>query len=84
MTKEDIGLQKKLLIKMLNNRVIGAKHLRFDTLVSNVPSHQKGDLKKEIENLLKKGFLVWYHKSKKAIQLNNENRTNPPTKVGGI
>ncbi len=66
----DIGLQKKLLIKMLNNRVIGAKHIRFDTIVSNVASHEKGALKKEIENLLKKDFLVWYHKSKKAIQLN--------------
>ncbi len=70
MPKEDTGLQKKILIKMLNNRIIGSKHIRFDTIVSGISSHQKGDLKKEIENLLRKEFLVWYHKSRKAIQLN--------------
>ena len=65
-------LEKYLLEKMLRKRIIGSKHIRYENIVSGVPSHELRNLKKSIESLLKKGYLVWYSKSKKAIQLNKE------------
>lgn len=64
------NLEKYLLEKMLRKRIIGSKHIRYDNIVSGVPSHEICNLKDAIKELLKKGFLVWYNKSKKAIQLN--------------
>lgn len=72
MTKENIQLQQKILMKLLKNKVLGSFHLRFETILSGVKRHEIGDLKQAIYNLLKKGFLVWYSKSKKAIQLNKD------------
>ena len=69
---KDIGerLEKHLLEKMIRNRSIGSKHIRYNNIISGVPSHEVGDLKDAAESLMKKGYLVWYDKSKKAIQLN--------------
>lgn len=64
------NLEKYLLEKMLRKRIIGSKHIRYDNIVSGVPSHEICNLKDVVKELLKKGFLVWYNKSKKAIQLN--------------
>ena len=63
-------LEKNLLEKMLRHRIIGGRHIRYDNIVSGVAPHEIKDLKKSIEVLLKKGYLVWYSRSKKAIQLN--------------
>ncbi len=63
-------LERHLLEKMLRKRVIGSKHIRFDNIVSSVPANEIKNLKKVIDSLLKKEYLVWYSKSKKAIQLN--------------
>ena len=72
MAGENIQLQQKILMKLLKNKVLGSYHLRFETILSGVKRHEIGDLKKAIYGLLKKDFLVWYSKSKKAIQLNKE------------
>ena len=66
----DERLEKHLLEKMIRKRVIGSKHIRYENILSSVSVSDIGELKKVIENLLKKGYLVWYSKSKKAIQLN--------------
>ena len=50
--------------------VISSKHIRYDNTVSGVPAHELGELKEAIKSLLKREYLVWYDKSKKAIQLN--------------
>lgn len=70
MTKENIQLQQKILMKLLKNKVLGSYHLRFKTILSGVKRHEIGDLKQAIHGLLKKDLLIWYSKSKKAIQLN--------------
>ena len=72
MAKESIQLQQKILMKLLKNKVLGSYHLRFETMLSGVKGHEIGDLKRAIYDLLKKDFLVWYSKSKKAIQLNKD------------
>jgi hypothetical protein len=67
-------LDKYILEKMLRKRIIGSKHIRYVNIVSAIPGHQKKHCKEAITILLKKGYLVWYNKSKKAIQL-NKNKT---------
>ena len=63
-------LERPLIEKMLRKRIIGSKHIRYANIVSGVVSHEIGELKDAVDSLLKKGYLVWYDKSKKAIQLN--------------
>ena len=65
-------LEKYLLEKMLRKRIIGSKHIRYDNIISGVPAHEIKNLKTVVESLLKKGYLIWYSKSKKAIQLNKQ------------
>jgi len=72
MGKENMQLQKKLLMKLLKNKVLGSYHLRFQTILHGFSRHEGGDLKRAVKDLLKKGYLMWYSKSKKAIQLNKE------------
>ena len=66
----DDKLEKNLLEKMLRKRIIGSKHIRYENIISGVAVHELKELKNAIESLLKKEYLVWYSKSKKAIQLN--------------
>lgn len=63
-------LEKHLLEKMLRKRIIGSEHIRYENILSSIPSHEIKNLKKVIESLIKKEYLVWHSKSKKAIQLN--------------
>ncbi len=49
---------------------MGAKHFRIDNLTSGVPSHVRGEVKKEIENLIRKDYIRWYNRSKGALHLN--------------
>ena len=68
----DGKLEKNLLEKMLRKRIIGSKHIRYENIVSGVAVHELKNLKKALESLLKKEYLVWYSKSKKAIQINKQ------------
>lgn len=65
-------LEKYILEKMLRKRIIGKKHIRYENIVSGIPSHEIRNLKTAIETLLKRDLLVWYNKSKRAIQLNKD------------
>ncbi len=63
-------LEKHLLEKMLRKRIIGGKHITYENILSSIPRHEIGNLKDAIHELLKKEFLVWYDRSRRAIQLN--------------
>ncbi|HLD04715.1 MAG TPA: hypothetical protein VJG90_03265, partial [Candidatus Nanoarchaeia archaeon] len=63
-------IQQEILTRLLRRRVFGAKHIGIDTIVHGVPSHERGALRREVENLLRKGYIVWYNRSKGALQLN--------------
>ena len=54
--------------------VYGAHHKRIETVMRfcKVKSNQIGEVKKAIYSLIKKGFIIWAKKSKKAIQLNKQ------------
>ena len=56
---------------MHSRRVYGAKHIRLENIVrSGFRSHEHGEVKKAINNLIKKGIILYAKKSKNAIQLN--------------
>ncbi len=65
-------LEKHLLEKMLRKRIIGGKHIQYENILSGIPRHEIGNLKIVVEELLKKGFLIWYDRGRKALQLNKE------------
>ena len=70
MSQENIDIQRHILKKLYKIRAMGAKHFRIDNLVSGVPSHVRGTLKKEIENLIRKDYIRLYNRSKGALHLN--------------
>ena len=60
------------VLKVMHSRKIyGKNHKRMETILkSGFPKHEIKNVKKAIESLLKKGFIIWYHKADKSIQLN--------------
>ncbi|MBI4919213.1 hypothetical protein HY837_04735 [archaeon] len=65
-------LEKYLLRKMLRQKVMGSKHISYNTILSGIPKHEIGDLKDAVNCLLKKGFLIWYDRGRGAIQINKD------------
>ncbi|MBI2507486.1 hypothetical protein HYV89_00875 [Candidatus Woesearchaeota archaeon] len=58
---------------MHSRLVYGRHHKHLDTIVrSGFPSHLRGEVKDAIFSLIKKGFILWYHKADESIQLNKE------------
>ncbi len=39
---------------------------------SGFPAHLRGEVKKTIYNLINKGFVRWYDRSRNAVQLNSD------------
>jgi len=50
---------------------------------SGFPSHHRGDVKKAIYKLINKGFVIWYNRSKNAVQLNRDKMAEILRMVGG-
>ena len=67
---ENIALQRKVLEKLTKQRIIGAKHIQIDNLICGVPSHLRGKLREEIENLVCKDYIRWYNRSNGSLHLN--------------
>ncbi|MBW2991119.1 hypothetical protein KY348_05455 [Candidatus Woesearchaeota archaeon] len=51
-------LEKDLLRKLLHRKFIGAKHTSIDNLPKSFPKHIRGEVKKAIKDLIKKGYLL--------------------------
>jgi len=51
-------LEKDLLRKLLHHKYIGAKHTSIDNLPKSFPKYLRGEIKKAIKDLIKKGFLL--------------------------
>lgn len=62
-----------ILKAMHSRKLYGVKHIRLEKVMkSGFMSHQYGDVKKAIQALIKKSFIVYAKKSKNAIQLNKD------------
>lgn len=71
--EETTELERKVLKNLDRRRLFGAKHISIDNAArSGFPSHERGNVKKAIENLIRKGLVQYYDKGRKAIQLNKE------------
>ena len=47
-----------ILEKLYRNRIIDAKHISFEDLVTGSPKHVRGDIKKKLQKLEKLGLIV--------------------------
>jgi len=62
------------VLKAMHTRAIyKPNHKKVEIIMrSGFPSDQRGNVKKAIKTLIKKRFIMWYNRSKDAIQLNKE------------
>ncbi|WP_316504838.1 hypothetical protein [Nitrosopumilus sp.] len=56
-----------VLEKLYRNRIIDAKHISFEDLVTGSPKHVRGNIKKKLKNLVKSN-LVLQHPTSYGIQ----------------
>ncbi len=65
-------IRKTILKKLYSVRAFHKGHLLLETLQSGLPSHLVGFVKNVLHNLIKKGFVGYYGKTKHglAYQLN--------------
>ena len=65
------------VVKVMHSREIyGKNHKKIETIThSGFPSHLRKEVKKAILSLIKKEYILWYHKSDKSIQLNKKLRS---------
>ena len=63
-------MERKILKRMNRLGLWKSKHMRIENAMGGIPGHELGEVKKTISKLMQKGFVVYYNKSKKAIQLN--------------
>lgn len=65
-------IEGKLLKRMYRLGLWKSKHIRLENLMrTGFPSHKLGEVKKAIQVLIQQGFVVYYSKSKRAVQLNH-------------
>lgn len=71
--KDKIDFEKAVLKAMVTRDLWGSNWKKIDTIVrSGFPSHYRGNIKKAIEKLIKKWYIIWYDCSRKGIQLNKD------------
>jgi len=56
-----------ILEKLYRNRIIDAKHISYDDLVTGSPKHVRGDIKKKLQKLIKAN-LVLQHPTSYGMQ----------------
>jgi len=62
-----------VLRKLLRRGAFGANHYRVETVLHmGWKSHERGEVKTAVEELLRERFLIYHNESKRAIQLNDE------------
>jgi len=66
-------LQVDLLFKLWRNRCFGKGHMLIDNLVGGFPSHIKGQMQGELDELIKKNVVIKKpSKHGKAVYINYE------------
>ncbi len=70
----DLDTFELAILKVMHSRKIyGSNHKRFETVMkSGFPTHEYKNSKNAIESLIKKGYVLWYHRADESIQLNKE------------
>lgn len=64
-------IEIRIMKRMHRLGLWGSHHMMIDNLVNTgYPSHLKGEVRETILLLIRKGYVVYYNKSKEAVQLN--------------
>jgi len=64
-------IEIRILKRMNRIGLWGSHHMQIDNLVNTgYPSHMKGYVKETISLLIRKGYVVYYNRTKNAVQLN--------------
>ncbi len=64
-------IERKIIKRMNRLGLWKSNHLKLENIMrTGFPGHQLGEVKKAIKGLIQKGLVVYYSKSKRAIQLN--------------
>lgn len=58
MIEELTPLQKRIIAKLYTLGYIGAVHTALDNIPKGFPKHLRGDVKKEAEKLIRKGWII--------------------------
>jgi len=51
-------VEKKILEKMFYDRLIGARHTSADNIPKGFPKHLRGEVRKALRRLIRKGLVV--------------------------
>ncbi|MFQ6137268.1 MAG: hypothetical protein ACE5PM_08820 [Candidatus Hydrothermarchaeales archaeon] len=51
-------LEKHILFKLYRNLYIGGRHTSEDNVVKGLPKHVRGEAKKALKSLIKKGYIL--------------------------
>ena len=73
LSKSDyIKIKKNIIKKLYSNQAFSKGHLLYERLKSGIPSHLEGFVKEVLDDLMKKGIILLYGKTKygNAYQLN--------------
>lgn len=71
MEEELTEFERQVLWKLVRRRVWGSKHIRLNTLLNcGWKPHEKGLIKGSIKSLIRRGYIIWAKREKKALQLN--------------
>ncbi len=70
-SEEELGAIKAMILeKLARRRVYGSNHKSLDTIKRmGWKPHERGLVEMAIRELIKEGKLVWYDKSREALQL---------------
>lgn len=65
--------EARILKRMHRLGLWGSNHMLIDNLMNTgYPSHMKGEVRDAIFTLIKKGYIIYYSRSKEAVHLNLE------------
>jgi hypothetical protein len=51
-------IEREILSKMLSDRIIGERHTSEDNIPKGFPKHKRGDLKRALRKLIRKGYVI--------------------------
>ncbi len=78
------GISLFVLEKLYRNRIVGAKHISLENLRTGCPSHERGNIEKNLKKLVKAN-LVLQHPTSYGIQYAlNSQRLQDIMKILGI
>ena len=78
------GISLFVLEKLYRNRIVGAKHISLEDLRTGCPSHERGNIEKNLKKLVKEN-LVLQHPTSYGMQYTlNSQRLQDIMKILGI